>query len=115
MGAAFYPVLGALVEALAVIGGALLNNQRQARLEREKWLRGLSDAFANDLRAAVKELATELAKASHSMCWLRWLARHGPSRLTQERIDQYDTEMHVLLPRITGLHAVIAGMDQPAH
>ncbi|MEK6286299.1 MAG: hypothetical protein AABO57_11200 [Acidobacteriota bacterium] len=109
---AFYPVLGALIGALAVVGGALLNSQRQARLEREKWLRGLSDAFANDIRSAVKELATDLAKASHSMCWLCWLARYGPSRLTQKRIDQYDEEIHALLPRITGLHAVIAGMDQ---
>ena len=115
MGSAFLPVLGALIGALAVILVAFLNNQRQSRLERDKWSRGLSDAFANELRAAVKELATELAKASHSMCWLCWLASHGPSRLTQERIDQYDTEMHVLLPRITGLHAVIAGMDQRVH
>jgi len=112
---AFYPVLGALIGASAVVGGALLNNQRQARLEREKWLRGLSDAFDKDLRSAVKELATELAKAAHSMCWLCWLARYGPSRLTQERIDKYDEEIHALLPRIFGLHAVIAGMDQKVH
>lgn len=112
---AFYPVLGALIGALAVVGVALLNSRRQARLEREKWLRGLSDSFANELRAVVKELATELANAAHSMCWLCWLARHGPSRLSQERIDQYDKEMHVLLPRITGLHAVLAGMDQRVH
>jgi len=115
MDPAFAPVLGALIGALAGVGGGWLAGWRQAHLEREKWLRGLSDAFANDLRSSVKELTTELAKAAHSMCWLCWLARHGPARLTQERVDQYDQEMHVLLPRITGLHAVIAGMDQKVH
>lgn len=41
--------------------------------------------------------------------------QYGPSRLTQERVDQYDKEMHTLLPQISGLHAVIAGMDQQVH
>ena len=115
MDPALFPLLGALIGASAGVGGAWLAGRRQARLEVEKWQRGLKDAFANDLRSAVKELTTELAKAAHSMCWLCWLAKRGPSRLTQDRIDQYDEEMHKLLPHIAGLHAVIAGMDQKVY
>lgn len=115
MDPAFAPVLGALIGALAGVAGGWLTGYRQAALEREKWLRGISDNFANELRSAVKELTTELAKAAHSMCWLCWLANKGPEQLTRERIFQYDQEMHGSLPRISGLHAVIAGMDQAVH
>lgn len=115
MNTAFAPVLGALIGALAGIGGGLLTGQRQARLEREKWLRGVHDAFANELRSTVKELTTDLASATHSMCWLCWLAKHGADRLTPLRLDAYDEEMHRLLPRIAGLHAMIAGMDREVH
>src|SRR5215510_3782864 len=99
MDPAFYSVLGALIGASAGVG-AWLTTRRQANLEREKWRRALSDAFANDLRSTVKELTTELAKAAHSMCWLCWLARHGPSRLTRGRFEQCDMEM----PRVAAAH-----------
>lgn len=104
-------VLSAVIGAVAGIVGGGLTGQRQARLEREKWLRGVSDAFTTELRASVKELTTRLAEAAHSMCWLCWLAKFGAEQLTQERIAQYDEEMHKLLPQITGLHATIAGLD----
>lgn len=107
----YVPIVSAVIGAAAGIVGGGLSGQRQARLEREKWLRGVSDAFTTELRSSVKELTTKLAEATHSMCWLCWLASFGAERLTQERVTQYDEEMHVLLPQITGLHAVIAGMD----
>ena len=111
MDSAFVSILSAVIGAAAGIVGGGLSGQRQARLEREKWFRGVSDAFTTELRSSVKELTTKLADATHSMCWLCWLASFGAERLTQERVAQYDNEMHVLLPQITGLHAVIAGMD----
>jgi hypothetical protein len=111
MDSAFVSILSAVIGAAAGIVGGGLSGQRQARLEREKWFRGVSDAFTIELRSSVKELTTKLAEATHSMCWLCWSASFGAERLTQERVAQYDNEMHVLLPQITGLHAVIAGMD----
>jgi hypothetical protein len=111
MDSAFVSVLIAVIGAAAGIVGGGLSGQRQAQLEREKWVRGVSDAFTTELRSSVKALTTKLAEATHSMCWLCWLASFGAERLTQERIAQYDNEMHVLLPQITGLHAVIAGID----
>jgi gas vesicle protein len=111
----FAPVFGALIGALAGIAGALLTTRRQAELERDKWLRGVRDAFANEVRSSVKELTTELASAAHSMCWVCWLAKYGPDRLNREHLDQYDQEMHKLLPQIAGLYAMLAGMDVDLH
>lgn len=104
-------VFSAIIGAIAGIVAGVLSGQRQARLEREKWLRDVSDTFTTELRSSVRELTTKLAEATHSMCWLCWLASFGADRLTQNRVMQYDEEMHVLLPQIMGLHAVIAGMD----
>jgi hypothetical protein len=108
------PIATALIGAGAGIVGGGLTGARQARLEREKWGRSISDTFNSELRSSVKELTTKLAEASHSMCWLCWLAKHGSEQtrqVDQERITDYDRIMHVLLPQILGLHAIIAGMD----
>lgn len=104
-------ILTAVIGAVAGIVGGTLSGYRQVRLEREKWQRGVSDAFTTELRTSVKELVTKLAAAAHSMCWLCWLAKFGANQLTQERINQYDEEMHSLLPQIMSSHAVIAGLD----
>lgn len=105
------PILIAVIGATAGILGSMLTARRQARLEMDKWSRGVSDAFRSEIRSTVKDFATNTASAIHSMCWLCWLARYGPEKLSLERVNQYDNEMHALFPRITGLHATIAGMD----
>lgn len=104
-------ILTAVIGAVTGIVGGALSGYRQARLEREKWQRDVSNAFTTELRTSIKELTTKLAAASHSMCWLCWLAKFGASQLTQERINQYDDEMHALLPQIMSSHAVVAGLD----
>jgi hypothetical protein len=104
-------VASAIIAAVAGLTGGALTGRWQARLEREKWLRGVSDSFTTELRSYVGQLTTKLAEAAHSMCWLCWLAKFGVDRLTLERIAAYDQEMHVLLPQITGLHGIIAGLD----
>jgi hypothetical protein len=109
------PIVIALVGVLGSIGAGALAGRRQARLQRDAWRRETSDAFAAELRSTVKELTTKLAEAAHSMVWLCWSAKFGPDRLTQERIDQYDQEMHALLPEILGQHAVVAGMDRSVY
>jgi len=105
------PLLTVVIGAAAGLFGGMLTAKRQARLELEKWSRGVSDAFRSEVRVTVKDLTTKIAAAIHSMCWLCWLAKYGPERLTVERVNQYDDEMHTLLPQITGLHAATASMD----
>jgi hypothetical protein len=106
---------GTLIGAVAGIAGGWLSGSRQAALEREKWLRERSEEFSKELRSSVKELTTTLADAMHAMGWLCWRAKHDSGRLGQADIDEYDDAMHRLLPRIFGLHAVIAGMDEDVH
>lgn len=105
-------VLGAGIGALAGITGGMLASWRQTQLEREKWLRGRDDVLANELRVSLQQLTVKLAGAMHSMCWLTWLAKQAPQRLTENRITEYDNEMHELLPQITGLHAMVAALDR---
>jgi hypothetical protein len=108
-------LLGAAIGATAGITGGALTAWRQGQLEQAKWARARKDVLANDLRTTLQQLAVKLAAAVHSMCWLTWLARAAPSRVTQERIDAYDKELHELLPQITGLQAVVAAIDQSAY
>jgi hypothetical protein len=105
------PTLTALISIIGGVVAGGFTGRQESRRERDRWLRETSSAFAAELRSTVKELTTKLAAAAHSMVWLCWLAEHGPERLTRERIELYDQEMHVLLPEIIGLHAVVAGMD----
>ncbi|TGE21609.1 hypothetical protein E5K00_15125 [Hymenobacter aquaticus] len=104
-------VVAAIIGIAAGVISGVLSARYQSRIEHEKWQRALSDGFRSELRATVQQLTHKLSEAIHSMCWLTWQAEYGPEKLTQERIDQYDEEMHRLLPQIIGLHAVLAGMD----
>ena len=94
-------VIAAAIGALAGFGGAMLNAWLQSRAERAK-----------ELRDAVQQFATKLAAGAHSMAWLCWLAKEAPCRLSQERIDQYDAEMHGLLAEISGLNARITSLNK---
>jgi hypothetical protein len=114
MESAVATIIGAAIGAAAGISGGLLVGWRQGRIEHDKWLRSREDAIAADLRATLHQLTIKVAAAVHSMCWLTWLAREGPDRLSQARIDAYDAEMHVLLPEITGLQAAVAAIDGAA-
>ena len=105
----------AIIGALAGIVGGALSGRREARLDQQKWNREISEAFKSDLRSTVRDLITKIAEAIHAMCWLCWLAKYGPEQLEKAKTEQYDAEMHTLLPQITGLYAVIAGMDQEVY
>lgn len=115
MNTAYIPLLSAFIGAVAGIIGGGLTARKHARLERDKWKRNINDTFRSELRTCIRELTTKIAAAIHSMCWLCWLAKFGADRLTQEQIDQYDNEIHTLLPQITGYHAVMASMDFRAY
>jgi hypothetical protein len=83
----------------------------QRRLERDKALNARADAVVKELAAAVQQLTISVASALHSMCWLTWLADTRPDQLTQARIDKYDDEQHINLPRILGFLGTTAALD----
>jgi hypothetical protein len=104
-------VMAALI---AIVAGAIsgyLAGQFQSKIEIEKWRRSVLDSFRTELRSTVQQLTFKVSEAVHAMCWLTWLAKYGPNKLSAERIELYDKEMHVLLPQIIGLHTILAGMD----
>jgi hypothetical protein len=103
--------LGALVGLTGVVIGGLLTVLHQRRLEKDKALNARADALAKELAGAVQQLTISLASAVHSMCWLTWLAATRPDQLTQMKIDKYDDEQHVMLPKILGYLSTTAALD----
>jgi hypothetical protein len=80
------------------------------RLELQKWKRTRDDVHIADLRIGLQQLILTIASSAHSMCWLTWLANTDPGKVTKERLDQYDAEMHKLLPQLLGQHALVASL-----
>jgi hypothetical protein len=119
-------VLGAIAGATAVILGANLTSRRQlqgVRMTLEE-NRTLEDARLRTSREdliitaptdAVQPLAMKMSTALHSMCWLTWLARTAPERVTKERLDLYDAEQHKTLPEIGGYSTTVAALDKGVH
>jgi hypothetical protein len=52
------------------------------------------DVISTALSEAVQLLTMKMSTALHSMCWLTWLARTAPERVTKQRLDLYDDEQH---------------------
>jgi hypothetical protein len=80
------------------------------RLELQRWKRARDDTLTADLRNGLQQLIMTIASAAHAMCWLTWLANADPDKVTESRIEQYDTEMHKLLPQLLGHHALVASL-----
>jgi hypothetical protein len=108
-------IIAAAIGALAGFGGALLNAWCQSRLEQAKWRRTRDDEHTKELRDSLQNFATKLASGVHAMSWLTWLAKEKPSRLNEERINQYNNDIHGLLADITGLKAKIISLDKTAN
>ena len=106
-----FSFIGGLLTIAAGIVSGVVAARWQSKIESEKWIRQKGDTFESQLLNNVRDFTTSIASALHSMCWLCWLAENGPERLTRMNIKLYDEEMHVMLPRIAGISAVIAGMD----
>jgi hypothetical protein len=73
------------------------------------------DVISTALTDAVQPLAIKMSTALHSMCWLTWLARTAPERVTQARIDLYDDEQHKTLPEISGYSMTVAALDKEVY
>jgi hypothetical protein len=106
-----FSLIGGLLTIVAGIVSGVLAARWQSKIEAAKWKRQKRDTFESELLNNVKEFTISIASALHSMCWLCWLAEYGPERLSGRNIKLYDKEMHVMLPKIAGISAVIAGMD----
>jgi hypothetical protein len=94
---------------------AYLGGWRQERIEANKRKWAFEDAKADRLDDAICQLTVKLASAQHSMCWITWVASEAPNRITQERADAYDKEMHTIIPEFLGLWSQIASHDMEAY
>lgn len=100
-------VVGGLFGLLGGLAGGWL----KSRADRAAWERSRNDAVALQAVALIRDLATTVAAAAHSMCWLCWKAKFSPSAVTAETVAAYDAEMHELLPKVFGAHAGLAAIS----
>jgi len=63
--------------------------------------------ITSEARKVIHDGIAKAASATHSMCWLTWLAGVSPKRITEERVGLYDGEMHVLLPEIMSFEVLL--------
>jgi len=104
-----YALLGAAVGALISIVTAYLTQRAQRKLEREKLRGARQGAMLRELGRCFQAMATDFGSAAHSMCWLTWQASHG--NMTQEMIDEYNAEIHEILPKLVGGKIMIWALD----
>ena len=109
---------GTVLTAVATIaaGGAtgLLGGYLQSRAALMNWRRARSDAVHKLAADLIKDVATSIASAGHSACWLTWKAQAAPSAVTDADIQRYDDEMHELLPKILGGQAALSTLCRDA-
>jgi uncharacterized membrane protein len=115
---AYGPPIAAIatsVSAIIALIGTLVQNQRTLRLQRTHFIEERDEKrrqfLIDKLHMVAQELATNIASALHSICWLTWIADNNRSALTDRVIKKYNDEMHALLPKILGLEASLGPID----
>jgi hypothetical protein len=108
-------LLGALVGATAAILAAVITSWWLLRIEQIRTEKTREDVVSTELAGAVQELAIKMSTALHSMCWLTWLTRTDPDRVTQARLDLFDSEQHKTLPEIGGYSTTVAALDKDVY
>ena len=106
--------IGAVCGLTGTLASAFLSGWRQERVEANKRRWANEDAEARKLEDSINQLTVKLASAIHSMCWIAWIARAAPARLTQEQAATYDKEMHLILADIAGLLSTVGSLDTAA-
>jgi hypothetical protein len=97
------------------IGGGIsimtiyFSQRGQRKLERERLREARSDALLGELGTSFQRVAIDVSAAAHSMCWLTWQAANG--HMTQKMIDDYNAEIHTVMPRLVGGKIKIWAMD----
>lgn len=86
----------------------------KARQSLEDWRRGQTGVALKAAADLIQGLATNMAAATHSACWLTWRAAYDPGRLTHDDIDRYDYEIHELLPKIFGAVSALGTLSPSA-
>ena len=111
--AAYVPigvVIGAFIALLGVFFTQFFGRKTARELEESKVRAARADSLMKEVNLKVSQLATDLGAASHSMSWLTWAANH--EILTKKRIESYDEEMHLVLPKVLGDVVAVASLDE---
>jgi hypothetical protein len=105
-----YALIGAISGAIIALAGSLLTLRGQRKTERVKLSAGRGDMLYKELLSRVQQLASDIGAAAHSMAWLTWVANEG--RASKQMLDEYNKEMHSVLPKLVGGQAAVASLDR---
>lgn len=94
-----YTLAGTLVGGLIGFLGTYFTQRTQTKIERQR-IR----------EARLGQVALDLAAVAHSTCWLTWSASRN--YVNDKLINDYNAEIHQILPRIIGSHIALASADR---
>jgi|GEM_PF-2629203 len=115
MDAAVAGLIGAAIGALTSLLGNLISSFIQAQQEEKKWRRSMELQGYQNLQTAIAELTREMSLIVHEIMFLTWTARIEPERVSPERIEAYDQEIHKLLPRFWSTLNYVAALDSDTY
>lgn len=92
-----------------------LKSDLELQLEQAKWPMAREDALAAGFRDSLQALLLPILSAAHSICWITWFASEFPDELDQKKLDQYEDEMHVLLPKVSSALTLLSAHDAEAY
>jgi hypothetical protein len=104
-----YVLIGAALGGLISIVTTFLNQRAHRKREKEKLREARKDALLKELGARFQAVAMDFSAAAHSMCSLTWHAAQG--NMTQTLIDDYNAEMHAILPKLIGGKIMVSALD----
>ncbi len=107
--------IAAILGGCAALIGGWIVGVRELRIEKNRLQHEFNKlehaqlvSLSKEKRELLQLSIEKLASATHSMCWITWLSTVEPERINENRVNQYDEEMHRLLPQIIGLQARVA-------
>jgi hypothetical protein len=104
-----YGLAGVVIGGGISIVTTLFIQRRQRKLEREKLREERKDALSRELGTHFQAVAVDFSALAHSMCWLTWQA--GQGNVSQAMIDDYNAEIHAILPKVVGGKIMVGALD----
>jgi hypothetical protein len=114
MDAALASLLGASIGAITGVCGGFVAGSQQRKGETLRWRQARADELRKEERRSLLELTSLLAEGSQAAAWLCWAATIKPADAVKADVNEYETRMRALLPRLFSAQAAASGLSETA-
>ena len=111
MGEASAPIVAASIAGTIALTAALIAAVVSMRNESKRRAQERESARLASIRQSAAEVFKEMFVLQHEVEWLTWHARNESDALTEEMRLQYNSAIHVSIPKLLGSLAVLASLD----